>query len=346
MSSILWSRPLDSAETAAWPGSLRSETSIWSSRRAHLPFTYASFPSRLSFAKYFCAWLRICALVRVLMFCATFFHSRPYVRRPSRKASCSSRVHLPTCLPSVSTLQALGTVFITFAPPVAPFALPPTCASSAWPLAGLMAAGAPRTLAPLASMCVLDGICATSRAPGGGSAAGCSRGWPRSTGWPRSAGVARASRSRWFCGKFMWPNGPLSGGRTVFIELSRGASAANRARSLARRNAAVPGLVSLAGRSAPRGSSVLCAPRPLRLPDARLAAEPVDTRSTCEAAGTAGAAGARAAASSSGATFRTLGRSPHEARHWPDRTRLAAQLRRATRFARPLDGDGTPGRAR
>mmetsp|Transcript_3955 Transcript_3955/g.5343 ORF Transcript_3955/g.5343 Transcript_3955/m.5343 type:complete len:236 (-) Transcript_3955:172-879(-) len=51
--------------------------------------------SLASFAKYFCAWLRICAAVRVGMSRATFFHSLPCTRRPPKNASCSAAVQRP-----------------------------------------------------------------------------------------------------------------------------------------------------------------------------------------------------------------------------------------------------------
>jgi hypothetical protein len=56
--------------------------------------------SLASLPKYFCAWLRICAGVRVLIQEATFFHSRPYNWRPSRKHSCSSSVQRPPFMPA------------------------------------------------------------------------------------------------------------------------------------------------------------------------------------------------------------------------------------------------------
>lgn len=48
-----------------------------------------------TFAKYFCAWLRICADVLVGTHLATFFHSRPYTLSPFKNVSCSAGVHRP-----------------------------------------------------------------------------------------------------------------------------------------------------------------------------------------------------------------------------------------------------------
>lgn len=48
-----------------------------------------------SFWKCFCAWVRICTTVRVGMVSAIFFHSRPYVSRPSMNNRCSSSLHRP-----------------------------------------------------------------------------------------------------------------------------------------------------------------------------------------------------------------------------------------------------------
>jgi len=51
---------------------------------------------RSIFWKYFCACVRTCTTVRVPIMVAIVFHCLPCFSRPSRKARCSSSVHLPT----------------------------------------------------------------------------------------------------------------------------------------------------------------------------------------------------------------------------------------------------------